>query len=430
MIDHILAIVLVMLFVLINTMFVKSIFPKSSFTKTDIIWLVSAIILCSVSSIFLKEITIVKTLITITSLIVFSKKVFGITYKKSVIVNLLFVGMLTTIEGVALVVYQSLISKSGYSNLTNSNGAAVIEIGCYLLLLILIAIINMIRKKNNLSRLDVKGWISFVMYPLIAIGVVLSMLYIPSESMNQEVFSVLLIFAVSMLFLSVLQFFFIDNIIQRETEIRDKQILIEQAEHINKMYQSLSKEREEQKARSHDYCNHLNVILAMMDSRNEAESVNYIKEQLNKEAERIDIIDTGNVVINAVLNIKYQEAKKNKIVMPLLADDLSDISISENDLVTILTNILDNAIEATSQCSDKKITMRIHKKDKTLCIDSTNTYMGKDYEEVSHYTTKKDSVNHGYGIANIRQTVSKNNGECIIEARDGIFRIMVTIPLT
>ena len=61
----------------------------------------------------------------------------------------------------------------------------------------------------------------------------------------------------------LLLFLLLDNVIRREGKIREKEMLIEQSVHLNQMYRSLSEEREKQKARSHDYLNHLQVILML-----------------------------------------------------------------------------------------------------------------------------------------------------------------------
>lgn len=97
---------------------------------------------------------------------------------------------------------------------------------------------------------------------------------------------------------------------QREADIYAKQALIEQAEHVNQMYRSLSEEREIQKARAHDYLNHMNTLLGLAEQNKNAEKIKYLKEQIGLESDSIDIIDTGDAVINAVLNFKYREAKK------------------------------------------------------------------------------------------------------------------------
>ena len=156
----------------------------------------------------------------------------------------------------------------------------------------------------------------------------------------------------------------------------------------------------------------------------------YMKEQIGKETHSVDIIDTGNTLINAVLNIKFTEAKERNIAIPIIADNLSDVSISDSDLVTILTNILDNAIEAVMKCSEKKIVFKILKDNDMLIVDSMNPYLGQLPNEDEIVSTKADKKNHGYGLANIRKTVAANNGSCFIETENSIFHITIAIPLT
>lgn len=429
MIDHILAIILVTILVLINLLFLKSIYPKGKFSIKDSILVIILIVIGSVSTVLLREYVLIKVVINLIAMIIVSMLIYNISLKRSILANLLFFGVLASIEFLAIVVFQYLIKPINFESLTNSNGAAILDVICYIIYVLIITFINIRRKGSNLSRMNTKGWIVFMLFPVITLCVITRALYLPIEAMSQSVLLTLLVFAISMLFLSILQFYLIDNVIQREIDISNKQTLLDQAEHINEMYQLLSVERETQKSRSHDYLNHLNVVLALAEKDNNSAITNYVENLIGTESESIDIIDTGNVVVNAVLNIKYQEAKKKNIVMPLIADDLTDIKISESDIVTILTNILDNAIEAAEQSEGKKIVLKITRQDANLCIDSINTYSGEGYKEITHYTSKTDAKNHGYGIANIRRTVEKNNGSCLIDNKDGLFRIVITIPM-
>ena len=77
------------------------------------------------------------------------------------------------------------------------------------------------------------------------------------------------------------------------------------------------------------------------------EYVKTIYSRLDKER---DSIDTNNVIVNAILNTKYQEAEENKIVFVLRVNDLSGLRIEDEDIVTILSNLLNNAIEACKKC--------------------------------------------------------------------------------
>lgn len=431
MIDNLLAFLLNVVNILINLLFLKCFFPKRRFTAKDICLIGLLIIISVIVSITLHAVAPLKVLLNIVSGVVVTALVFNVSWKKSLVYNMLFFGICGTAEIAVLFVFQYAFNANVYSELTNSNGAAIMEIISYLIVLLITVVINIIHKKSVITRLDTRGWIAFIMYPAITLVVISLLLYVPLEEISEKVFRIIIVFAVSMLFLSIIQFYLLENIMIRESEIYNKQALIEQAEHVNQMYRSLSEEREIQKARAHDYLNHLNVLLALAEHNNSVEEIKYIKEQIGASSEIVDIIDTGNAVINAVLNYKYREAKKKSIIMPLIIDDLSNLKISESDIVTILSNILDNAIEATEKCDNKKIVLQISKQDQKhlLYIDSSNTCLPDLFIEEKLHTTKENKENHGYGISNIKYTVEKNNGECIIDQKDGIFRIIITIPL-
>ncbi len=429
--DYLLTVFLVATDILIEVLFFKTVFAKKRFSAKEMLLVVLLILIGLCSSLLFGKIVFVRLLINLTVNLFFIKMIFRESWKKTIVFTLIFYAIFLSLELVVMFIFQYSLNSEKAENLTNSGGAAVMEIICYLIMLLIILVISIIRKKTVISRLDIKGWIAFALYPLTTLVISIFMIYIPVDQISQTVFRIILGFVVCMLFLSIIQFFLLENVMQREYEIHSKQMLIDQAEHVNQMYRTLSEEREIHKARSHDYMNHLNTLLALAEGNDRDSEIDYLKDQIGEESERVDIIDTGDAVINAVLNIKYREAKRKGIVMPLMIDDLSDLKISESDIVTILSNILDNAIEAADQCDIKKIVLQISKEDegKTLHIDSSNTYVGDIAVDKGRYTTKKDKENHGYGLSNIRYAVEKNKGECIIDAKDGIFRIVITIPL-
>ena len=431
MIEQLLTFSLIGINILISLLFLKCFFPKDKFTYKDILLVCLLIVEGIIVSVSLHDVVILKLLLNLGTAVVIDIFVFKISWKKSLIFNLLYFAIFASLEIVVLLLFQLVFKARNYDSLTNTNGAAVMELICYLIMLLIIVLINIKHKRSIVTRLDVKGWIAFVMYPLTTLCVISFLLYIPQDQISSNVFYLIFAFAVCMLFLSIMQFFLFENIMQREADIYNKQALVEQAEHANKLYRSISEEREIQKARSHDYINYLNALLALAEGENRTKEISYLKEQIGIETVNFDIIDTGDAVINAVLNIKYREAKKKGIVMPLQIDDLRDLSISESDIVTILSNILDNAIKATESCDVKRIVLHITKQEngKVLCIDSSNTCLCDNFPGRSRYTTKDDKENHGYGISNIKYAVEKNNGECIIESREGIFRIIISIPL-
>lgn len=111
-----------------------------------------------------------------------------------------------------------------------------------------------------------------------------------------------------------------------------------------------------------------------------------------------NLIDTNNIAVNIVLNAKYQEAIDKNIMVILQMNDLSNIKIRNEDIVVILANMLNNAIEACEQLkSNKKIWIKFVNEDKMTVISIKNTCEQKASNKMLR-TTKSDKFEHGFGI--------------------------------
>ena len=410
--------------VLIFYSFIKSVLKRKAEKPLDYI-LVAVLYVLNVLTIMFTGIFKFPILITLS--IVFTILIFKVSFKKSLIANLIYYAIVLSLEMIGLLIMLH-VTGVDLSHISN-NDSFIAELVCQLVIFLIVMVINTVFRKGVLTNLDIRGWITFALYPLFTIIAVIVLVFSVDKKTVGDIYIGIVILTTGMFILSILIFMLIDNVVRRESVIHEKEIMLEQTEHLNQMYRSLSDEREKQKARSHDYMNHLNVMLMLAREGKVDEQIHYIEEQLGKEVQSVDIIDTGNTLINAVLNIKYLEAKEKGIIIPFIADNLKGIKISDSDLVTILTNILDNAIEAVQQCDEKRIVFKIIKDSDTLIIDSSNTYAGKIPDDEAFRTTKSDKKNHGFGLANIKNTVEANNGNCFIDTEGGIFHISITLPL-
>lgn len=125
----------------------------------------------------------------------------------------------------------------------------------------------------------------------------------------------------------------------------------------------------------------------------------------------------NNPAIYSLLSSKYYLATEQGITINLeVFLDLNEINMKIYELTRILGILLDNAIEASSQCNDKIINISFRnepKKNRQLIIIQ-NTYINKDVntEEIFQkgYSSKlntKDS--HGFGLWEVRQILKKRN---------------------
>ena len=101
------------------------------------------------------------------------------------------------------------------------------------------------------------------------------------------------------------------------------------------------------------------------------------------------------------------------------------------DVVTILANLLNNAIEASETCEDKKvIRFKFVKEDDMIIIAVKNTYnYDVIYENGEIKSTKTSSLDeHGVGIKNVIKIIEKYDGSYVIEDKNKEFFFSIIIP--
>ena len=144
-------------------------------------------------------------------------------------------------------------------------------------------------------------------------------------------------------------------------------------------------------------------------------------------------VKTGNVNIDALIQDKliYCNAVGIEFTSLVDGDAFKDLAIS--DVYFLLTNILDNAIEATENIQEKEhrvISLTASKKQGVLVIEETNYYKGKLVfnSDGSIKTTKEENKKyHGYGTKSIAYIVKKYDGTMEYETKDEIFKLKIAI---
>ena len=187
-----------------------------------------------------------------------------------------------------------------------------------------------------------------------------------------------------------------------------------------------------QKSLNHDFRNHLNCLQRLVEHRNYEEVKTYLAQLNHKYSVEAEQIDTHNVIINTVLNDKYNEAKEIGAAIVLQIGDLSAVCMEELDIILLLSNLLNNAIEALKECENEKILrIKLELKQEEFLISVQNSFEGDRKKNGELYTTtkKKDAELHGYGIKNIRNTAEKYGGFCQFDSLDSEFHAVVCIPM-
>lgn len=357
-------------------------------------------------------------------------------FKSSIVqvisVQIIFVGLSIVLE---LVVMFGFALIKGTSDLNMIQESYVYFIGGVLsqtLILIIIIIISHVMKKDNFGVLKTKEWLLIMLLPLLTIGIVLSVFYSFNHDITELQVGVLCWVVFGILIMNLSQYYLVRDLARKESSIIESQIITERARTTNLLYDQLAKDRETQKAKDHDTIKLLTTAVSMAKSEGNKELYNYLSESLEVVENSIDVFDCGNPVINALINTKYYEARHNDVPVNYLLEDLSSCVIADPDMVSIIANILDNAIEASLKCDKEQrmIRFKVLHSEGCLRISCENNYVGNLYINEKGIKSDKDADGHGYGLLNIKSTVQKYSGECSIDTDNNLFRIVVIIPIS
>lgn len=345
--------------------------------------------------------------------------------------TLLYHGTVAITEFFGVLFFQWIIPNLVSINSTDGDTWSqwLLAVFCQLVLFLVIVILKAIFKKQKSIRLVVSEWIRFSCFPIFTI-IILAGIYIRFEVIQQEKMEyVYLMVSIGLLLMNILIYTLIHDISKREAQIQDDKLFRERMEHETKMYHSISENYSQQQRREHEYKNQLMCIAALVKGKQYEELTEYLQEVNQNFMNQENVIDTNHAIVNAILNSKYKEARDKGILMTVMLSDLSQIGIADEDLVTILSNLLNNAIEACEDCEEKIIKLKIDKEEKKLLIAVSNTYKHPPIKLGGKFqTTKtKDADNHGIGIENIKTTVDKYGGVCVIQYDETEFHFIIQI---
>ena len=213
----------------------------------------------------------------------------------------------------------------------------------------------------------------------------------------------------------------------KEQNKKNKEYIILQKEY----YEKLLNQDEKMRSFRHDIKAHLLVIRSHCHNHNYEELETYLK-CIDKESALFQIDSyTGNNSVDALLKQYVLTAKNKQIKLEIKGNLFENIMPSDYDLCTILSNLIDNAIEACDKIEDileRKISIILGCFNDQVFISVKNTYVVEIVKKNNRFiTTKKDYKNHGIGSLNVEITVKKYDGFLEYKFEDDWFTAEVTI---
>lgn len=303
-----------------------------------------------------------------------------------------------------------------------------------LMILVGLKLLNYSRLKRDIR---LKYWCVLFCIPLGSIFILntIFMLCEESESKNSMVLAM-----ISSAFILAANFmiFHIYEKLSERMEVQKQQIIFDKQIELCKIQ---IREREESKLNirnmKHDIENHLICIREYLERCDLEYAKKYVDDLLHGGTyfNENTSINSGNIVVDALLNYKFRIMQQHQIVMINHIEIPYDMQFNDADICIILGNCLDNSIEAVSVIQDiraRYVKVELVYRKGGLLFQIENPFIGKIIKDTkgNFVTTKKDVENHGIGLNSVSKAVKKYNGHMEIVAQEGVFRVQILLYAT
>ena len=346
---------------------------------------------------------------------------------KCFVLTCFYHGFLISVDYLVLITIYALVP---YESIENMLVQSVMVVLSKLILFFVILVLQKIIVKDSNMILSGGDWIRFLIVPIFSIAIIIYMLTRMTTIMIANCMELIWVLAFGILGLNIFLFYLIQGIAKREYKLSENKILEIKANNQLLLYQNMSDNFDKQNRKMHEYKNRIECLTALCRKNNYAELEQYLEQISEGVAHDVDYVDTHNAMVNVVINQKYREMMEDNIVAVLQLSDLSGLWIAQKDIVVILANLLDNAIEACRKLESRRvIKIKMVIENEKLLLSVRNTYNGEYIREQDNFVTTKteDTKEHGIGLKNVIQTLEKYGGTYDI-ATEPEFSVVIMVP--
>lgn len=193
-------------------------------------------------------------------------------------------------------------------------------------------------------------------------------------------------------------------------------------------YESLSELR-------HEIKNHDAYLSALLEKGDYEGLRAYFAEYQAENNEAVRFVHSGNERVDAIINNRMTRARMLNVRIETMLALPPQLNISEKDLCSLLSNLLDNAVEGCAACgaaADHKVKLHMRKDGGYLFLHTENPVSQEaevQQRRLSLKTTKDSAALHGYGTKIIRRIAEKYNGAVKFQIKGSQFVVDVMLYL-
>ena len=262
-------------------------------------------------------------------------------------------------------------------------------------------------------------WIAVFVFPIMSLLLLIVIFGFSSENKTIVIASTMMI-----LTMNFITFWLYDRLIWQYEKKLDEVVM----EHMNISYKKqleiMRASILNTKSFQHDIKRHVISIDTLLKEDRNDDLRDYINEMKANIENSNTVSNTGNVIIDSIINFEVNHSGVNPDDISLKAVDIPiKIAIRDYDLTIVLSNIISNALTAIKKVENGKAEIYFNYKKGILLIWVENDFYGElIVENDKMCTTYEDKENHGYGIENVKRAIKKYDGKLNMEYINNKFK--------
>jgi len=294
--------------------------------------------------------------------------------------------------------------------------------------LVVLCVRRMWKSPNEFQTLKRKEWYMLICIPLFSIAGVVGMFRLFNG--NEEIRNICLFLTMGLVAINFIIIYLLQDILDKGEQLRISTLTNQNAKNQIEAYHDMDALYERQRRKMHDYKNQIVTIQSLVQGGNTDKAVKLMEQLTESISVDLSAINTNHPVVNAVLNHKFQTAKEKQIAMIFQVGDVHEIRLTEEEIVILLGNLLDNAIAECERVvkagKDAVIQFKFIYEDGKVILSIKNPVLAK-VQIVDNKVQANHRNGHGIGLKNVEAVAEKYDGSIAFACDEKEFRAVMIL---
>lgn len=224
--------------------------------------------------------------------------------------------------------------------------------------------------------------------------------------------------------------------VQMQAQIMEQKLLQQKNRMETENYAQMERVTQNYRQVLHDINRYLNTLSYLAGEKQDDKIQEIVKDIHADISKAEESHYSSNGILNFILNEKKRRADSSGISMDIFVEPgFRAGNIKDHDYISIMSNLLDNALEASQRCPEGERNIELQ-----MFMDTDRSYAVIRLENCCvdkavggqgiFLTTKADRTRHGIGLKHVKELIESNHGLIDFDVHTSTFCVTVCLPVS